>query len=143
VSAFYIDEASMELPGGLAYADRSVNVIEVPGPDGSELGLLIERAPIPHGKSLREVATAKEEKHARELRGYTVLAQGERLVDGLPALETRLRWRHPDGPIYNMLVHVGLDGVCLTFITSCRWERAEACDAWLEALLSSIRFRSR
>jgi hypothetical protein len=143
VTAYYIDEAAMDLPEGPAYLDRSVNILEIPGEEGTDLGLMIERTPIPEGKSLRDVARGKDEAHARELRGFTVIEEGERLVGDAPALWTRARWRHPKGPIYNVLVHVGLDGVCLTFTTSCRFERAEACDRWLEALLSTVRFRAK
>jgi hypothetical protein len=143
VSAYYVDEASMELPGGLEYVDRSVNLVEVPGADGTQLALMIERAPIPVGKSLREVVLERREKSERELRGYTILDEGERVIDDVPALTTRARWRHAKGPIYNAEVHVALDGRAVTFAASCRWQHAEACDRWLEALVSSIRFRTR
>jgi len=143
VTTYYVDEASMELPGGLEYVDRSVNLVEVPGDEGVELALMIERAPIPVGKSLRDVVLDKREKSERELRSYTLLGEGERVVDGVPAVAARVRWRHAKGPIYNAEVHVALDGRAVTFTASCRWEHAEACDRWLDALMSSMRFRSR
>jgi len=143
VTAYYIDEGVFELPTGLDYVDRSVNVIEAPGPEGAEFGLLVERRPIPSGKSLADVVGELRGEQATRLRGHAPVGEGERTVDGLQALETRLRWRHARGPVYHFQVHVPLGGVCLTMTASSRHERAAACEAWMEALLSTLRFRAR
>lgn len=143
MTAYYIDEGAFELPGGLEYTDRSINVIEAPGKDGAEFGLLIERKPIPAGASLGAVVAEIREEQARKLRGHVSIGEGERSVGGIPSLETRLRWRHPKGPVYHFQVHVPLGGTCLTLTASSRNERARACDAWMEALLSTLRFRPR
>jgi hypothetical protein len=143
VTAYYIDEGAFSLPEGLRYVDRSVNVIEAPGDDGSELQLHIERRPIPEGKSLLDVVREQRDEQARSLRGYAVLREGERTVGGLLALEARLRWRHTKGPVYHVQVSVHLSGVALTLTASSRFEHAETCDAWMEALLSTMQFRPR
>lgn len=143
MTAYYIDEGAFELPGGLDYVDRSINVIEAPGKEGAEFGLLIERRPIPAGESLSAVVASLRDEQARKLRGHTPLGEGEREVGGIPSLETKLRWRHPKGPVYHRQVHVPLGGICLTLTASSRNERSRACDAWMEALLSTLRFRPR
>lgn len=143
MTAYYIDEGAFELPAGLEYTDRTVNVIEAPGQDGAELGLTIERRPIPAGKSLLDVVGEIREEQAIKLRGHAPMGEGERRVDGLLALETALRWRHPKGPVYHYQVHFPLGGVCLTMTASSRYERREACLAWMDALLSTLRFRPR
>lgn len=143
MTAYYFDEGAFDLPPGLGYVDRSVHVIEVPGQDGVELGLTMERRPVPAGKSLLDLVTDMRREQEIKLRGHAALAEGERNVDGLYAMETRLRWRHPQGPVYHFQVHVALGGVCLTLTASSRWDRAAACDAWMETLLSTMRFRPR
>lgn len=143
MSAYYIDEGAFELPAGLDYVDRSVNVIEAPGAEGAEFGLLIERRPIAAGKSLADVVSELRAEQATKLRGHVALGEGERAVDGLRALETRLRWRHGRGPVFHFQVHVALGAVCLTMTASSRNERADACSAWMDALLSTLRFRPR
>lgn len=143
MTAYYIDEGVFELPAGLDYVDRSINVIEAPGPEGAEFGLLVERRPIPPGKSLADVVAELRGEQATKLRGHVPLGEGERAIDGLHALTTTLRWRHPRGPVYHTQVHVPLGPVCLTMTASCRHERAEACAAWMHALLSTLRFRPR
>lgn len=143
MTAYYIDEGAFELPAGLDYVDRTVNVIEAPGKDGAEIGLLIERRPIPAGTSLAAVVAEIRDEQARKLRGHAPLGEGERAVGGIPSLWTRLRWRHSKGPVYHSQVHVPQGGVCLTLTASSRNERARACDAWMEALLSTLRFRPR
>ncbi|MBK8257941.1 MAG: DcrB-related protein [Polyangiaceae bacterium] len=143
MTAYYFDEGAFELPGGLSYIDRSVHMIEAPGGDGAELGLTMERKPILPGKSLLDVVGEIRREQEVKLRGHISLAEGECRVDGLAALETRLRWRHPKGPVYHRQVHVALGNSCLTMTASSRWERAAACDAWMDALLSTLRFRPR
>jgi hypothetical protein len=144
VSAYYIDEGVFELPAGLDYLDRSVNIIEAPGPDGhAEFGLLVERRPIAPGKSLADVVSELRAEQATRLRGHVPVGAGERTVGGLFAMETRLRWRHQRGPVYHFQVHVPLGVTCLTMTASSRHERADACNAWMEALLSTLRFRPR
>lgn len=143
MTAYYFDEGAFELPPGLDYVDRTVHVIEAPGPDGVELGLTMERRPIPAGKSLLDVVSEMRREQEVKLRGHAAISEGERTVDSLYALETKLRWRHPKGPVYHFQVHVPLGAVCMTLTASCRWERAAACDAWMETLLSTTRFRPR
>lgn len=143
MTAYYIDEGAFDLPAGLDYVDRSVHMIEAPGKDGAELGLLIERRPIPSGKSLSDVVASLRAEQAVKLRGHVAIGEGERVVGGFPSLETRLRWRHAKGPVYHFQVHVPLGSVCLTMTASSRHERREACDAWMDALLSTLRFRPR
>lgn len=143
MTAYYIDEGAFELPAGLDYVDRSVHMIEAPGKDGAEFGLLIERRPIPAGKSLADVVQGLRSEQSVKLRGHVAIGEGELQVGGIPSLETRLRWRHAKGPVYHFQVHVPLGNVCLTMTASSRHERREACDAWMGALLSTLRFRPR
>ncbi len=146
MTAYYIDEGAFDLPAGLDYVDRSIHVLEAAGTsgaNGAELGLLIERRPIPAGKSLFDVVTEIREEQATKLRGHVSLGEGERAVSGIPSLETRLRWRHAKGPVYHFQVHVPLGGTCLTMTASSRHDRREACDSWMEALLATLRFRPR
>lgn len=144
MTAYYIDEGVFELPGGLDYVDRSINIIEAPGADGhAEFGLLVERRPIPAGQSLADVVARVRAEQATKLRGHVAIGVGERDVGGLFAMETRLRWRHQRGPVFHFQVHVPLGTTCLTMTASSRNERADACVAWMEALLSTLRFRPR
>lgn len=143
MTPYYIDEGAFELPPGLDYVDRTVHVIEAPGKEGAELGLTIERRPIEPGKSLLDAVAEIREEQATKLRGHVAMGEGERAVGGMPALTTELRWRHPKGPVFHCQVHVPLGGVCLTMTASARYERREACLAWMDALLSTLRFRPR
>ncbi|MEZ4297357.1 MAG: DcrB-related protein [Polyangiaceae bacterium] len=143
MTAYYFDEGVFELPAGLDYVDRTVHILEAPGEEGAELGLTMERRPIPEGKSLLDVVGEMRREQELKLRGYALLSEGERSMDGLLSLETRLRWRHPKGPVYHLQVHIPLGGTCLTLTASSRWERADACTAWAETLLSTLRFRPR
>jgi hypothetical protein len=143
VSAYYIDEAVLELPEGPTYVDRSVNVIEVPGPDGTELGLIIERTPIPPGKSLWDMAMARSGDDQRKLRSYTLIEERDVEIGGAPSSLLRVRWRHTKGLVYNVQVFIDVGAVCLSLTASCRWENAAECDAWMAALLASMQFRAR
>ena len=143
MTAYYMDEGVFDLPAGLDYVDKTVHMIEAPGKDGAEFGLLIERRPIPPGKSLADVVRSLREEQAVKLRGHVGVGEGERTIGGIPSLVTRLRWRHAKGPVYHSQAHIPLGNVCLTMTASSRNERREACDAWMDTLLSTLRFRPR
>ncbi len=143
MTAYYMDEGAFELPPGLKYVDRSVNVLEVPGPDGVALGFTAERRPIPDGKSLLDVVTEIRREEALKLRGHTPLHEGETRVDGLTCLETQLRWRHAKGPVFHFQVHIPVDGICVTLCASSKFDRMDECTAWMTALLNTFRFRPR
>jgi len=139
VSIYYMNEGAFELPD--VAADRTTHVIEL-REGGHDLTLVVVRAPLPEGQSLRQVAQLRVlDEHAR-LSGYQVLGERETSWAGVPALETASRWRHEGRAIYQQQAHLALGATWIYFALSTPLEGKDTADAWFERIRESLRLRS-
>ena len=144
---YFMDEARLVLPNASSVRDRTYHALDVVTHDGTELGLAVSRAPLPAGRTLREVVEASLESAQRELLGYRMLSAEERSYDACAGLEVRIRFlddaaRGVERPVFHHQFHCALDGKWLTFIGSSRLSDIEACDAWMIELVSSMTLRT-
>jgi hypothetical protein len=140
VSVYYMNEGAFELPDA-AVTDRTTHVIEAREGD-HDLTLVVVRAPLPAGKSLRQIAQGRVLDEMARLSGYSVLAEREVAWAGVPALELTSRWRHEGRAIYQQQAHLALGGVWIYFALSTPFEGRTAADTWFEQIRDSLRLRS-
>lgn len=133
------NEATFELPD-LPLRDRTVQMFEVSLPDGAELGLLVCRAPLPDGKSLREVVEAHVAEEALKLGGFKILEEREGLWGGAPAIEVCARWRNEGEVLYQRQAHLACGELWLLFGTTAPLSVRRDVDAVFDRLLASLRF---
>ena len=141
MGAFYMNEAMFDLPE-VGFDDRTVTYLEATSPTGGDVVLLVERHPIPVGKSLRQ-ATAEHMSDARKrLRGYSVITQRDVEVCDLPAIDVGVRWRDDNGaPIYTRQTHLILGGLWLIVAGEAPIADKEFCDGYVDHVLGSLRLR--
>ena len=137
---YYMNEGAFELPDA-SLKDRTTHVIEVT-PDGHELTLVVCRATLPEGKSLRQVAQIRILDELSRLSGYTVLEEREASWAEVPALEFTSRWRHEGRAFYQQQAHLVLGGTWTYFALSTPFESRAAADAWFQRIRESLRLRS-
>jgi hypothetical protein len=144
VSVYYMNEGAFELPDA-AVTDRTTHVIEARSsshPPDHDLTLVVVRAPLPAGKSLRQIVQGRVLDEMARLSGYSVLAEREVPWAGVPALELTSRWRHEGRAIYQQQAHLALGGVWIYFALSTPFEGRTAADTWFEQIRESLRLRS-
>ncbi len=140
MSVYYMNEAAFDLPDS-GFVDRTITYLEGKSPAGLDVVLLVERAPFPEGKSLRQAASEHVNGAKKRLRGYSVLFERESEVAELPALDIGARWRDEKGMIYTRAAHLALGPTWLIIAGECPLEEREHCDACVDHVLASLRFR--
>jgi hypothetical protein len=138
VSVYYMNEGAFELPDALR--DRTTHVVEMVE-DGHDLTLVVVRAPLPEGKSLRQVAQLRVLDEHTRLSGYGVLAERESAWAGVPALEMASRWRHEGRIIYQQQAHLVVGSVWIYFALSAPMDGRATADAWFDRMRETIRLR--
>jgi hypothetical protein len=123
---------------GATFVDRTTHVLELTHPDHESAALVVFRAPLPEGKTLREVVAKRVADEMVRLSGYAVLHDADVEWDGRPARDVSSRWRSDGRVIYGRQAHVTLDGTWIAFAMSAPFESRDACDAWLDEIMGSF-----
>ena len=138
---YYVNEAVFELPD-FPFVDRTVNVLEAMAADGRSLGVLVARSPFPKDKRLAELVEAHQAQERRSFRGWASVFEREGVFDGVTAIEVGVRWRSDEGMVYQRQAHLGLADQVLLLVASSPLEEREICDASMDRLLATLRFRT-
>jgi len=136
-----MNEGAFELPEQGA-VDRTTHVIES-GAGEHTLTLVVCRAPLPGGKSLRQAAQARVLDELTRLSGYGVTAERETSWDGMPTLEYTSRWRHEGKVIHQQQAHLAPHGRWIYFALSAQATARTAADAWFDRIRDTIRLRNQ
>lgn len=107
MTTYYVNEIAFTLPP-VEVIDRSVNILESAAPSGGEITILVQRFPVPEGKSLRELSASRVSAAMHTRAGYKVLSERETEVGGMAALEVDARWRADVGLVFVREVHFSL-----------------------------------
>ena len=133
-----MNEASFDLPDA-GFVDRTVTYLEGKAPSGADCVLMVERSPLPAGKTLRQAAAEHMNDGKKRLRGYTLLFNRVSEIAGVPAVEIAARWRDEAGLVYSRQAHLVLGPTLLIVAGEAPIEEKEFCDAYLEHVLASLR----
>jgi hypothetical protein len=141
MGSFYMNEAMFDLPDA-GFVDRTVTYLAGTSPDGRGVLLLIERRPLPVGKSLRQVVAALGKDAMTRFIGYQVLFEREIEVAAQPALDVGARWRAESGePVYVRRTHLALGETWLIVTGEAPIVEREFCDAYTDHVLASLQLR--
>jgi hypothetical protein len=144
VADYFFDEGALDLPEvDGPWADRTVHVLEAPAPGGGRYSFLISRETLPDGAELGAVVEARIAEMPRALRGHRLLGRREAVIGGLPAVELKFTWKHPDGMMFHHMAYVAVYRTLLTFTASCQASLADPCSAWMAQALAGVRLRER
>lgn len=136
-----MNDAAFDLPEA-SFVDRTITYLEGKSPSGTDVVLMIERAPFPDGQTLRQaVAEAVRDARAR-LPRYEVLFEREADVAEGAALEVGARWRDEGGVVYTRQTHLVLGATLVSIIGEAPLEEREFCDAYIAHVVSSLRART-
>jgi hypothetical protein len=141
VSTYYMDEGAFDLPG-IGFEDHTTHHLEATIPGQGTVGLVVYRARLPGGKSLRELVKDHTAEEGKRLSGYAVLEQQDAAWAEAPAIEVASRWRHEGKVIYQRKAHLAVGDTWMFFALSGPFEAREACDGWLAQIRTSIRLRT-
>jgi hypothetical protein len=135
-----MNDGAFALPDA-GFTDLTVHRLRAPLPDGEELSLVIARARIPAGKSLREVVAQQLQVEATNLPGHAVLGQDEVEVAGAPAIDVRCRFRREGAAFYMRQMHLAAFDTWMAFVMSAPMTERAACDEHLATVMASLRLR--
>ncbi len=133
-----MNEASFDLPP-VGFVDRTVTYLEGKAPSGAAVVLMVERSPLPEGKSLRQAASAHVNDGKKRLRGYSLLFDRVSEIAGSPAIELGARWRDDAGLVYSRQAHLVLGPMMLIVAGESPMEEQEFCDACVDHILATLR----
>jgi hypothetical protein len=137
---YYMNEGAFDLPDGIEADDRTTHVVQVRR-QGFELTLVVVRAPLPPGKTIRQIADARVLDEAARLSRYQVLGDIETSWDGCPAVEITSTWRHEGRTIHQRQAHFALGSRAMHFALSTSLDGRAAADEWFEEIRASLRRR--
>lgn len=143
---YYMNEAAFDLPS-VGFVDQTVTYLEapVPGSNGGEsedrIALLVERQPLPEGKSLREAASDHINEARTRLGNYMVIFENTREIAETQAVEYAARWRDEQGMVYTRTAHLTRGTTWFIVATEGPLEHRGFCDEMLEHVLSTFRMR--
>lgn len=138
MATYYMNEAAFDLPD-LGFVDRTVTYLEAKAPSGADLVLVVERQPVPRGKSLRDLVVGHVADARKRMRGYSVLYEREAdLVSG-PAIDLGIRWRDENGMMYSRHTHLTIGQTWLIVAGEVPLEEREVCDGYVDHVLGTLR----
>ncbi len=135
-----MNEGAFELPE-IGLVDRTVHLLEAPLPGGGALGLSIARAPIPPGRTLRELASAYLLGEAERRSGYAVLEERDGERAGAPAIDVCARFRQDGSVTYQRQAHLCASSTWILFEMTAPLAEREACDEHMERVLATLKLR--
>lgn len=137
MSAYYMNEASFDLPAG--FVDRTVTHLEATTDNGGGVALLVERHPLGPEETLASAVARRMTEARKETRGLTIIAEREIRVGDEPALEVVSRWRDDDDIAYTRAVHWLSGSTLLIVAAESSFQEREICDHVVEHVIGSIR----
>lgn len=140
MTTYYTNEAAFDLPD-MGFVDRTVTLLQAESPGGGEIALLLQRFPLPVGKSLRDVVKTHLGQSTRSLRAYSVIFERDSEVSSAPAIEIAFRWRGEDNMVYTRQAHLVVGTQWLVVAANAPLAERETCDQLLEHVLSTLRVR--
>jgi hypothetical protein len=140
VRTYHTDELLFDVPD--EWVDRTMNLfVSAPG-DRVPFNIVITRDKF-SGEELGPFVLQRLKEIVKKLPRAAVLGQRERRVGPLSAREARIQWPIQGGTMYQHQVYVAYYDEVLTFTASCIVKLGAQCDAYLEQVLSSIKFRKQ
>ncbi|MDC0748878.1 DcrB-related protein [Polyangium mundeleinium] len=137
---YHTDELLFDVPD--EWSDRSVNIfVSAPG-DRVPFNVVVTRDQLGDAE-LRPFVLGKLKEISKSVPKLNILGQRERMVGPLSGLEARLQWPMQGGTMYQHQVYVPYYGEVLIFTASSLVKLAPQCDAYLEQMLSGIKFRKQ
>ncbi len=134
----HIDEMSFELPDG--WEDKTLNVF-ADGPEGkSVFNVVVSRDDL-DGEELPAFIDGQLASLVRSQPHYSVMGKRATTAGGLPAVESKLRMRTKVAVIYQRQVAVAYYGRVLMFTAASPMRLSSQCDAYLSAMMQSVKFR--
>lgn len=140
MTTFYMNEASFDLPEA-HFVDRTVTLLEAVTPRGATVTVLVQRLPIPLGKSLRELVNDHLTWAAEKQRGFTVLSREDASFGGAPAIALTARWRDETGMVFRREAHLAVGTRWLIVAGHSRFEEMEQVNQHFDHLLGTVQLR--
>lgn len=139
MTSYFIDEAQLTLPDVVSLVDRSRQYLAIRTESGLELDLVIGRAPLARDATLESRVQSDIAEQKRSFRGFELLSVEERAYEAMVGIEVRLRFiDSAKGPMFHHELHSLVGATRIGFHGVCKVMHAEACDAWMRAMLAQI-----
>lgn len=136
-----MNEAMFDMPD-TGFVDRTVTYLRGKSPNGVGVVLLIERRPLEQ-KTLREAVDEHHLEQKKARLGYTVMFEREVEVDQHLAIDIGARWNTDDGiPAYTRRAHLQLGETRFIVTGEVAFVEHEFCDAYINHVLGTLKFRS-
>jgi hypothetical protein len=132
-----MNEAAFDLPAG--FTDRTINHLEASAEDGSGIAILVERARLPDGTTLREAVSRRIGESRARWPNFSVLFEHAAIIAESEAIDVGTRWRHDEGMVYTRQLHTVLNGVWLILTGETALEDRELCDRTVDHVAASLR----
>lgn len=138
---YHTDELLFDIPD--EWTDRSMNIfVSAPG-ERVPFNIVITRDKLTAEDQLAPFVLAKLKEIAKQVPKLSILGQRERKIGPLTGLEARVQWAVQGGKMYQHQVYVAYYDEVLTFTATSVVKLGPQCDAYLEQLLSTIKFRKQ
>ncbi|AKT38536.1 DcrB-related protein [Chondromyces crocatus] len=137
---YHTDELIFDMPD--EWADKSMNIFVSSAGERIPFNIVITRDSL-KGEEFGPFVLQRLREIAKKLGKLRVLGQRERMVGPLRGREARMQWPVQGGTMYQHQVYVAYYGEVLTFTASSIIKLATQCDAYLEQILSNIKFRKQ
>lgn len=141
MSSYYLNEAVIDLPER-PFVDKTIHGLEAKLPGGKTLGVLVHRRPLEGAQPLRQLVDESVALNVKRLLGFSVTAETEAVVGGLPAIFLQTRWRNERASFYQAQAHVVVDETLLIFAVSGPLDEQAICDQTFARLVESITWRA-
>ncbi len=122
-----------------SFTDRTIHELDAALPGEEALGVLIERAAMPHGATLGDAARAHVQADGRRLPLHKVLALGELAAFGAPAVEVVSEWTYRGVARHCRQLHVAAARAAhLIVSTTAPALQADVCDRYFDEIVSTL-----
>lgn len=140
---YYCNEALLMLPRVRSLEDRTRQDLAIVTEEGTKLNLVIARAPSGPDESLHTVVDKGLKEQERGLSGFRLIDKIEAEYGGLLGVEVKMRWVDKTaGPIFHYVFHTKVEHERIGFFGISTVADAEACAAWMVAMLSQLKVRA-
>jgi hypothetical protein len=109
---------------------------------GQKVALFVRRRAVDGTRTLRELVAENVALNEARLVGYTVLADAEAPVGGLPGVLLQTRWRLGAEVFHQRQAHVVVGGTHMVFAVSGPLDEWAACDEAFASLLETLTWRA-
>ena len=134
---FQNPEVTFEVPDdwvdqtAVVYAERAVK--------GLPATISLVRTPIPASDTLRARATAVTRKLVAELPEAKILEENWLVINTVPAVQLLAEWKHPAGPMMQLITLFVREGTFWSFTATVPSERLAHVDPIFQGVLVSLR----